>query len=221
MLKEYYEKIVQWGKDRKIIPNAKILVQAGKMVSEKAEISKAFLETDYIGVIDGIGDTFVTLVNVAELCKLKGIDQNLKLEFDEKTIENSAAKVILELDVLVGEILDHIIKENYTQAYKKLNNVIQYLHLLAILFNTTLVNCVEHSYNQIKDRKGITLENGTFIKESDPRYKEIIEQNNSKENIQNKEEKKEENSQNKEENSQETNQNKLNINKKIKKFKKK
>ena len=113
-----------------------------------------------------------------------GNPADIKLEFDGKTVENGVAKVILELDILVGDTIDQIIKENFNQAFENLNGIIQYLHILAKLFNTTLDHCVEQAYNQIKDRKGITLENGTFIKESDPRYKEIVEQNNSKENTQ-------------------------------------
>jgi len=178
-LQNYYERIVQWSKDRKIIPNAKVLIQTGKMISEKSEISEAFLNTNYDELIDGIGDTFVTIVNIAELTKLKGANINLKLTQD-KSINESVAVLILKLDVLAGKIIDKIIKENFN-IENELNEMIQILFGISNLNNTTLEKCVESAYNEIKDRKGITLENGTFIKNTDPRYLEIVK-TQSKEN---------------------------------------
>ena len=168
-----YNYIVDWSKERKIIPNAKVLVQAGKMISEKSEISEAFLNTDYIELKDGIGDTFVTIVNVFELSKLKTDLEELDLE-QKQSVKEGVAALILELDVLSGKVIDKIIKENFN-VREELNDMIQILHGIARQNNTSLLSCVEIAYNEIKDRKGITLENGTFIKDSDPRYKEIVD----------------------------------------------
>jgi len=175
-IKKYYNKIVDWSKERKIIPNAKVLVQTAKMISEKSEISKAFLTGDYIELIDGIGDTFVTIVNVVELSNLQleqHSENKMKINLEEANYTMDTSYLILRLDVLAGFVIDNIIKEKYNNE-EYLNEMIQILHKLAKTNDTTLEECVETAYNEIKDRKGITLENGTFIKESDPRYKEII-----------------------------------------------
>jgi len=176
-LKDYYNKIVNWSKERKIIPNAKVLVQTGKMISEKSEISKAFLTGDYNELIDGIGDTFVTIVNVVELSNLQlehHSENKMKIDLEESNYTMDMNYLILRLDVLAGFVIDNIIKEKYNNE-EYLNEMIQILHKLAKTNDTTLEECVKTAYNEIKDRKGITLENGTFIKESDPRYKEIVE----------------------------------------------
>jgi len=182
MLQEYYDKIVEWSKERKTIPNAKLLVQVGKMMSEKSEISEAYIKQDYNEMIDGIGDTFVTIVNVTELSKLKGSNKKLNLETKYANYD-SAIECILNLDVILGEVNDLLIKEKYDNAITELNKTIPILHTVSKMYNKSLEECVEVAYNEIKDRKGITLENGNFIKESDPKYKEIIKDTEETQNI--------------------------------------
>lgn len=94
-------KIEQWAKDRKIIPNAKAETQLLKGVSEMGELADAFIKGQPAAINDAIGDVLVCLVN---FCALENID---------------------------------------------------------------IVECLEGSYNEIKDRKGTLRPNGTFVKDGD------------------------------------------------------
>lgn len=98
---ELKQKIEQWSKDRKIIPNAKAETQLLKGVSELGELADATIKGQINETKDAIGDVLVCLINY---CALKDID---------------------------------------------------------------IVKCLEGSYNEIKDRKGTLLPNGTFVKEGD------------------------------------------------------
>ena len=91
--------VIQWAKDRKIIPNAKPQAQLNKALEELAELFKAESQQDIAGIKDGVGDVIVCLINY---CALKEIDP---------------------------------------------------------------VDCLALAYNEIKDRKGTLLEDGTFVKE--------------------------------------------------------
>lgn len=92
------DKIIEWAKERKIIPNAKPYSQLLKAVSELGELADAEIKGDMEGIIDAIGDVIACLTIYAEL-------RGLSIE-----------------------------------------------------------DCVESAYNEIKDRKGRLLENGTFVK---------------------------------------------------------
>ena len=96
---ELETKVYKWAIARKIIPNAKPHTQLLKAVSELGELADAEIKGDRAGMIDGIGDVLVCLINYAALNDL------------------------------------------------------------------TLRQCLEAAYNEIKDRKGTLLENGTFVKE--------------------------------------------------------
>ena len=91
--------VIQWAKDRKIIPNAKPQAQLNKALEELAELFKAESQQDIAGIKDGVGDVIVCLINY---CALKEIDP---------------------------------------------------------------VDCLALAYNEIKDRKGTLLADGTFVKE--------------------------------------------------------
>lgn len=91
--------VIQWAKDRKIIPNAKPQAQLNKALEELAELFKAESQQDIAGIKDGVGDVIVCLINY---CALKEIDP---------------------------------------------------------------VDCLALAYDEIKDRKGTLLEDGTFVKE--------------------------------------------------------
>jgi NTP pyrophosphatase (non-canonical NTP hydrolase) len=59
-------KVIQWARDRNIIPNATSQTQLLKTVSELGELADALIKGDREGVIDGLGDVLVTLIIVAE-----------------------------------------------------------------------------------------------------------------------------------------------------------
>lgn len=54
--------IVQWGKDKGILPSPDPLAQFGKTLEEISELHEALEDKDVDEVRDAIGDIFVTLV---------------------------------------------------------------------------------------------------------------------------------------------------------------
>lgn len=64
-------KIVQWAEARKIIPNSTPDTQLLKAMSELGELADATIKKDHAGIVDGVGDVMVCLVNY---CALQDID---------------------------------------------------------------------------------------------------------------------------------------------------
>ena len=64
------EKVVQWARDRQIIPNSNPTAQLMKTVSELGELADATLKSDRREIVDGVGDVLVTLILY---CELSGI----------------------------------------------------------------------------------------------------------------------------------------------------
>ena len=63
--------IIRWSEARKIIPNSTPETQLLKAISELGELADATIKKDRAGVIDGVGDVMVCLVNY---CALQDID---------------------------------------------------------------------------------------------------------------------------------------------------
>ena len=63
-------KVLRWAEARKIIPNSISHVQALKLVSEVGELCDAVIKKDRDGVIDGIGDSLVVLIILADIERL-------------------------------------------------------------------------------------------------------------------------------------------------------
>ena len=63
--------IVQWAEARKIIPNSTPSTQLLKLLSELGELADATIKKDQAGIVDGVGDVMVCLVNY---CALQDID---------------------------------------------------------------------------------------------------------------------------------------------------
>jgi NTP pyrophosphatase (non-canonical NTP hydrolase) len=90
--------IIRWSEARRIIPNSTPATQLLKMMSELGELADATIKQDREGVVDGVGDVMVCLINY---CALQDLN---------------------------------------------------------------LVSCIESAYEEIKDRKGMLLPNGVFVK---------------------------------------------------------
>jgi NTP pyrophosphatase (non-canonical NTP hydrolase) len=60
-------KIIRWAEARKIIPNSTPDTQLLKAMSELGELADATIKKDRAGIVDGVGDVMVCLVNYCAL----------------------------------------------------------------------------------------------------------------------------------------------------------
>ena len=59
--------VIRWSEARGIIPNSTSVAQYRKAQEEMHELHTAIIERDRAGIIDGLGDVLVCLINVAAL----------------------------------------------------------------------------------------------------------------------------------------------------------
>lgn len=64
------DKVVQWAKERQIIPNSNPTSQLMKTMSELGELADATIKNDRDGIVDGVGDVLVTLILYCALQKV-------------------------------------------------------------------------------------------------------------------------------------------------------
>ncbi len=69
--------VIRWSEARGIIPNSTSLAQFKKAQEEMNELLTALTDRDRAGIIDGIGDILVCLINV---CALEDVSMTQCLE---------------------------------------------------------------------------------------------------------------------------------------------
>lgn len=63
--------VIRWAEARRIIPNSTPTAQLLKAFSEMGELADATAKNDRAGVVDGVGDVIICLINY---CALQDID---------------------------------------------------------------------------------------------------------------------------------------------------
>lgn len=123
---------------------------------------------------DDIGDQMVVLTHIARLCgtSLKKerfeIPLNAEIVYKEVSLQQNIMYLSMNYGDLARSIIEREAKGNiglYNFEFA-LEKVVTRLGAIASSHKLTLEECLEHSYNEIKDRKG-KMVNSTFIKESD------------------------------------------------------
>lgn len=76
------------------------------------------------------------------------------------------SKQMLKMNEELGELAQGIAKNNQEQITDSLGDVFVVLTILSMQLGRDLKTCVEIAYEEIKNRKGKTV-NGIFVKESD------------------------------------------------------
>lgn len=162
---ELIKKIEQWANDRNIIKGSKPIDQAMKLFSEFGELA------DNVGkgrdCRDDIGDVFVVLTimtaqhnhSISDHLASCGKGYNLKgevVELCENLVVFASANCL-----------------EYEKEQEALSTAICLLESIALQNMSSLEECVQIAYDDIKDRKGI-MSGGIFIKESDPVYAQVI-----------------------------------------------
>lgn len=157
--------VVQWAKERDLFKKPNPSKQLLKTLEEINELLVAVEDKKVDEIKDALGDIAVTLIIYAEM-------KDIKLEKLEKYPLSD-----YKAEKLINETLYHIINhwnelysvekhynEGHTSKKFLIYDLVAYLSIVGNHFGLNLWDCLESAYNEIKDRKGKTV-NGTFIKE--------------------------------------------------------
>lgn len=85
------QQVEQWAEEKGILDKGTMIAQADKTIEEAKEIKTAILNNDKAEIIDGIGDTLVTLIIQA---KMQGVDILDCLENAYNVISKRKGKMI-------------------------------------------------------------------------------------------------------------------------------
>lgn len=159
-MQELISKIEQWAEDRNIINGSEPIDQAMKLFSEFGELA------DNVGkgrdCRDDIGDVFVVLTIIAKQYGMSMFDVEPRKAKDKKTIKQHVSLLLVDFHEIV-----------WMPSMVDFDDAVGTLDDIAELSNTTLQECVQIAYDDIKDRKGV-MYNGVFIKSTDEKYNEIL-----------------------------------------------
>lgn len=183
----YESNILLWAKARRILQASDLRSQFLKSIEEFSEVGLGILEDNLEEIIDGIGDTFVTIVmcnhflNGADYldqdysvfeCFQLTIGADVSSPLQDHRVNQIPMKDVrdayLELAVSMGKLAMVIMKDKTDESrYTVIGGAYKSLICLANSVPTTLgiVECMDKAYNEIKDRKG-TMAGGVFVKES-------------------------------------------------------
>jgi len=108
------------------------------------------------------------------------IDKLIKLVKDwsisKNIIKGSTSKdQYIKLVTEVGELGDAIVKKNKPDIEDAIGDILVLLINIAEQETTSLEDCLNIAYENIKHRDGI-MYNGVFIKSSDPNFERILEE---------------------------------------------
>lgn len=163
-MNELILKIEQWAEDRNLIKGSDPLSQAMKLFSEAGELA------DNIGkgkdIKDDVGDVLVVMIVIS-----KQLGATLTSFDAPQWAEDTNKKLMLKLNGSLVEFVEWAESKAFASGIVK--RILNILSGIAANHKATLEECLAVAYNDIKTRKGI-LHNGTFIKESDASYGEII-----------------------------------------------
>ena len=142
-LQELQTLVLNWAKDKDLLKLENAPKQRLKLLEEVGETAGAILKNNTDDIKDGIGDMFVVLVILSE-------------QLSEEILFNMNG-VAKDDDQDFVFLFDNII--NPKRIYFSLG----YLNDICIKLNMDLTECANLAWNEIKDRKGNTID-GTFIK---------------------------------------------------------
>ena len=142
-LQELQPLILNWAKEKDLLKFENAPKQRLKLLEEVGEASRAILKNKTDDIKDGIGDIFVVLVILAEQ-----LSEEILFDMTRASKDDHQDFVFL---------FDNILDSN------RLYFSLAYLNDICTKLNLDLTECANLAWNEIKDRKGTTI-NGTFIK---------------------------------------------------------
>ena len=149
--------VQQWAQDRNLIKGSTVQAQALKGLSELGELADNLAKGKCIK--DDIGDNCVVAVIVDSINNVHSV---MAMDYVRDITPQS---VVGEAAYDWGYYLDDVLPTPM--------DIPELMWKLCQIKGIDFEECLFTAWNDIKDRKGI-MHQGVFIKESDPRYKELV-----------------------------------------------
>ncbi len=152
--------VLQWGVDRGIQQNSTAKAQIRKAIEEAAELLVAILAEDRAGIIDGIGDVLVCLIQAKGLLKSKqdlNID-HLSDKYDLSSFESLFIRVSLLINILC------CFHESNCKNWLGISSIQIELWHTAFLNGLSLVECLNAAWEKIEDEPKILQQSDEFGK---------------------------------------------------------
>lgn len=166
-IQELVPLIQEWAKERKIYEELTPFDELLKTHEEVGELIKACYDNDKPAIQDAIGDTMICLINYCYMIDGDAISFFGKYK---KTVWDEHAKAIYT-SITINETLSGLMRSACIYKIRISDSLSLYISLtfdclytLADLYDTTLEECLNIAYNEIKNRTGKMI-NGKFVKD--------------------------------------------------------
>lgn len=171
-IQELVPLIHQWAKERGIFDKSTPFDQLLKTHEEVGELIKACYDDDRPAIQDAIGDVMVTLINYCYFKEVDFIPIIRKSLERPNTTRASLWFIALEVNRTLNSLIFDEARNNVFDTLEYISfticRMLRPLNSIALLEDTTLEECLNIAYNEIKNRTGRII-NGKFIK--DEKYK--------------------------------------------------
>ena len=170
-IQELVPLIQEWAKEREIYEKLTPFDELLKTHEEVGELIKACYDNDKPVIQDAIGDVMVTLINYCYFIELDAIEY-IKQAVDLSVTGYYTISYVMNAHNALGRLISLYVwnegKEISKPSGLRVFSILHYLNGIAHLENTTLEECLNIAYNEIKNKKGKII-NGKFVK--DEKYK--------------------------------------------------
>ena len=165
-IQELVPLIQEWAKERGIFDKSTPFDQLLKTHEEVGELIKACYDNDKPAVQDAIGDTMICLLNYCYFTKTDFLEVYKQIKYDDRDDINIYCA--LNVNDIISFFLRDVSYRNYNPLkatiFSIIINILRNLQNITINENTTLEECLNIAYNEIKHRKGKII-NRKFIKD--------------------------------------------------------
>ena len=165
-IQELIPLIQESAKERKIYEELTPFDELLKTQEEVGELIKACYDDDRSAIQDAIGDVMVTLINLCHFVEENPVMLINKYPFKRNESEKSLHTALI-INKFILELMWSVSKYECSaraEVFFKIPLIAQKLHIIAKIHNTTLEECLNIAYNEIKNRTGRII-NGKFIKD--------------------------------------------------------
>lgn len=164
---EFKNNVELWAAERGIYDHSTTEAQLMKVLSELGELADAIIKGDDEALKDAVGDVAACVVNAAYLEDVP-LDEVAEMIADITNEEADASESTLPAKVVgwVAEGIGAYLSGRSTDTEDAF--IAPLLALVALCAHKGLdfMDCCEHAWNEIKDRKGRMVAGGAFVKES-------------------------------------------------------